>query len=314
MREFYQEIADRKRKGEALTVLEEVVFFEYREKADEAWFHDQKFAEFLAGIACREQDARAHGSGEEDWLVARFHESLKNAGEPAEKPVRKRRTRPDRQHAEIYSLRRQGLSPEQVADRLKISADAVRDADDVLSFWYHQLETGNPHIDRKVQINPRAQTMAALMKCRYRVVYKDEGNRTRYRFYCADKLLGIGSVQHGKDFPLVLQCNGMFLNGRPADGTIVDADDPSLVLARLTWQGDCRELRLNQSSGAVTITIRSEQDALACSIGDRICARIHILPEQRISDWHMQVCMNVSEELPEETAFLLMAVPCMTIG
>ena len=159
----------------------------------------------------------------------------------------------------------------------------------------------------------------------YRLLRRENTGITQYRFYRGERLLGTGSAWITRDFPLVLRCAGLIMNSTfDPDKTIipgisreiVDADNATAVVARLTYLGISRyELVMNWDTGAVAVQIRSSEQGHRFFQGDREIAHMTRMTGLRHgSDWEEIFCLQTETELDDETVMLMMSYPLLRFG
>ena len=226
----------------------------------------------------------------------------------------------------VLTLKQQGLSTEEAAEALHISCQTIINAEEQLLRLYRRTYR-TPFMDTApadIKI-PHVQTLNALSGGTFRVFRHEATGVTRYRFYHQDRLLGTGAVTMGRDFPVVLQCNGLLLNSRlnpdqtivpGCSRTIVDADNATAAVARLTYlKSGQHKLQLNWDTQPMTLQIDSEGDTHLCFMNHQLIAKILPLEEvQRMGDWELRYCMKPEGNLSDETAVLLMSFPMLRFG
>ena len=322
MREFYEQTVRRWLGTESwedweMSPLEAVVWQECREAEDARLVHDHVFNLMLKEIGRLEAEARAYGAGEEDWMLSSFHRVLQDAGN-CEENCRQRRLLEYAEAAKVYPLRRQGYSPEETAAKLELSAEAVREAErKLLRLFRRKTASSGYHVPASLR-DDRTRTLLALEKGSYRIFRRKTDSGVQYRFYCRERLLGTGSAGSGADFPLVLSCGALVFNSSfdpdstvfpGLSRTVVDADDPTVEAARLTWlEADRYAFRLNLEPEAVTVRIENHRFFR----DDRPMGEILPLGQtQHMGHWELDFCADLPESLSDEAALLLMSFPLM---
>lgn len=332
MKEFYEQTVRRWLGVETwdaweMSPLETVVWQECRRPEDARRVHDHAFDLMLKEIDRLEAEAGAYGGGEEDWMLASFHRVLQEAGEyeetgdrdlSCEESLKRRHLSEYRQAAKVYPLRRKGYSPEETAAKLELSEETVSEAERKLLRLFRQKTASSGYHSPASLREDRTRTLLALEKGSYRIFRRKTEKGVQYRFYCRDRLIGIGSAGLGADFPLVLSCGALVFNSSfdpdstvfpGLSRTIVDADDPAAEAARLTWlEADKYALRLNREPELVTFRVEDHRFFR----DDRPMGEILPLGQtQHMGDWELDVCMDFSEPLSDETALMLMSFPLL---
>jgi hypothetical protein len=220
-------------------------------------------------------------------------------------------------------LRKQGLSVNETAARLKLTEDAVIEAEQQLIRMYERIYRRTEIIRKGCPAADNAAlTLLHLMAGHYRAFRRNDTGVTSYWFYRKDQLLGTASAYAMPDFPVVLRSNGLIFNSTfdPSQTIfpgltriIVDADDPSAVAARLTWlETRSHELQMHWTTGTVTVRIRSQGNLHGFYANDRLIAEVLPLPEkQHMGNRELAFCIQTHEALPDETALLLMSFPLL---
>lgn len=310
MREFYEDILHRREAGKSLSPLDRVVLLEAMTPEDRLQQHKQALRQILEQLDRREAEAREFGSGQPDWAVAALHKALHSGN------LRNKRA------AEIYPLLRQGLTTEELAAKLGLTREETLRAENRLMILYRRIVNRSDETQETAPGDPRGQLFLQLMRGKYRVFRRSDTGVVQYRFYHRAQLLGTGSAQVLPDFPIVLRCNGLLFNSSFDPKTtvfpglsrdITDGDDPSLVAARLTWlTPERQELRLNWTETPLTVRIHSRENAHRFYVEDRLIAEILPLPQkQSMFDWELSSCMQVYEDISDETALFLMSFPLL---
>lgn len=321
MREFYEDIL--KRNPPKPTALERAVLWECAQAEDLTKLHELRMEQMMEDIRHRKAEAEAFGEGSADWAVATFEGLLIRAlkyGDPmtreemmglspAELSLRRTAQR-NRPAAEAYELRKQGLA----CENREVERKLLRLYESVVG-----------RMEGKVRAEGiQVQTLRTLQDSQW-VFRKEDANGIHYRFYRQSHLLGTCAVQLLTDRSMVIQCGGLLFNSRfdPQDTVvpnvfrdIVDADDPTLRVGRLTWLAPGRhELTLFWETGPMTVQICREEGELNFYLENRCIAGTVSLPEkQEMLGWELSMCMKFHEHFSAETELLLMCVPLLCFG
>ena len=315
MREFYEDIL--KRNPTRPTPLEKMIRWECALHEDLTELHEKRMEQILKDI-----QRRKTGS-EPDWVVTIF-EGLMNralhygdpctpeeleACSPGERHMRQI-ARLNRPAAQAYELRKQGSPCEDKAAERTM----IRRYESLVGRMDGEVSAEGDHV----------RTMKALMDSVW-TFRRDVTGMVQYRFYEQGRQLGSATTLILPDFPEMIQFNGLIFNSNFDPNTtivpgisrdIIDADDPSLVAGRLTWEErGCHKLELFWYDAPLTILIRKEQDATKFYMQDRCVAETIALPEvQKMGEWEVATVVKFHEELPLATRVMLMSVPTLSIG
>lgn len=343
MREFYQDFKDRRlTPGSANWAVSapftRILCLEGSTEEENAASREEGIREMLADIARRESDAELFGEGTPDWVVSAFHHTLgpgkQNTPQLTKEDLRHMDLSPSEismilRHqrnglaADVYRLRREGLSTAETAAKLEISEEEVQKAEHRLISLYRGVRKGREEGGRRGSLNdPDTQTFLTLLRGTYRIFRQVREDTTHYCFYFKDRFLGSGYVSEGRETLAVLRCGTLILNcafdpGKPpAPGDsrrILDADNATSTVAQLTWlENGVQALRLNWDNGSQAFRIQSEGDAYRIFREDRTVARLLPLPvTQQVNGWELPMCMQAYDLLPDETAMLLMCFPLL---
>jgi len=145
----------------------------------------------------------------------------------------------------------------------------------------------------------------------------------QYRYYDQNhRMLGNAATQILPDFPTLLQCNEMIFSSSFDIQTtifpgvfrnIVDADDPTILAARIIWLGTgLYELEIFWDDQPLLIQIRSSENTHRFFSKDKLIAEIDVLPPtQQPENWALTIRMNCHVMLSDETRVLLMSFPML---
>lgn len=324
MREFWPDIMERWLSWESwdhekVSMLESMIYEECALPEERMRIKEHDLQLLMEEIQKREADAKRYGDGEEDVLLSVFGACLRKRNRRS----RIRRKRDEIRLEEVYDLLRQGLSWEMICRKMNISLEQAFDAvSDIFSCYDDaEIQTGERSVDRKQGVI-NMQTAVTLWYGTWRVLRQDTTGAVRYRFYYRDRLVGTATAMVCPGFPVVLQQGGMILNSSfdpeqtifpGVSREIVDADNCSESVARLTWQGSGEHtLTVNWGAEPQTVRILTKDEEHQFWVEDRQIALIRKLPQrQSISDWEVGWCLRPMEELPDEMAMLLMSFPML---
>ena len=342
MKEFYKKIMEQQLAATSWgefhnynSPLEKLIHDECMSTEDSIRLHDHEFTLLLKDISQRA--AEAENFGGTDWIVSRFQfdledaltndpnltkESLRHSNLSPHELSKLLRGIKNRESAVIYNLRKQGLSAKDISAQLKISEEEVRKVEHKLLRKYHTLCRQFEGSSSKSDDNLKLETFHALDSGHYRVFQKHVTGSTRYYFYHKDRLLATGLSLVLPNFPFVLQHNALIFNSIfdpmktifPGQfRTMIDADNPEAVIAKLTWLDNGRhQLQLNFDNETITFMVHTENKTHRFFKEDQLIAEILPLPiKQQLFDCELDNCMKVHEELSDETALLLMCFPLL---
>lgn len=342
MNSFYHHIVERLMAAKNLndvhlSPLEATALHECRCSEDELRLHDHNFRLMLEDIDRRKREAALYGEGEDDWALDAFHLTLAHKQETARQTeqqllsedglsdrqtIKLQRSREIQLASAVYSCRVQGLSTAETAKQLQVTEDEVTNAERQLVRLYSTSTKNGGEQPRISLASPYAQTRMALQSGTYRLFRQDVTGAVKYRFYCADRLLGTGTALVMPDFPVILCCGGLILNSSfdaeqsivpGVSRTVIDADNATAEVARLTYLGKgLHELQLNWDTGTVTIRILSQDGKHAFYQDERLIAEIIPLPlPQQMFDWEINYCLRPHEALSDEMGTVLLSFPLL---
>ena len=302
---YCEEILEKRRKGESLSALEQVLFHEYLEAEKPQvleFFRKRRRQAFLNRIALRKAEEAAYGEGTGDVVLARFEHSV------GRKP----------QRWQIYQLMHDHSSQE-IARELGMSLSEVIGQETVIMGLYGGI--GNPGKRAPRSVAPALAI--ATGPCRT-FIRKDRTGLVEYRFCYKTRRTGSATVEILPGFPMVIRTeDGMILNSSFDVETtihpglyrdITDADNPTVPVARLVWN-DWGEHELHLPGGKIMkICTRGERHYFY--LDDRMVAKTNPLPEnQKATDgFELCGCMKLCEETDDTTALLMQLFPVIRFG
>ena len=339
MRAFYDEIMKRidiASEGQTapLTSLERIIISENMPLTEKLRRSEVYLDRMLRDMAMREAAAARFGDGEKDVFVSVFRDDLGPDRKVLEE-YKKRALSDEEEYwikryerngwaADVYKLLRQGTPPEELGAALGISEEEILDAYCCLHNAYENAARRCGELPRpnNRQLTPEIWTHYVLLMGHYRVFRQENTGETQYRFYHKGRLMGTGSAYIVPGFPLVLRCGGLILNSKfdpsrtvvpGVSREIVDADNATATVARLTWLGDSRyELTMNWDTGTENLEIQTDgQNHIIYRGGRRIAAIYALTDPQRLLEWEVNYCLSTKEIFTDETALLLMSFPLL---
>ena len=151
---------------------------------------------------------------------------------------------------------------------------------------------------------------------------------TEYRIYCRDRLLGTAGCQGGRDFSVVIHCNGNTFYSS-FDKTIaygvtrdvIDADAPCETVAQLRWWEAGEEQKLDIYSAQDPQSFRVWRHPARYSSWNvydfrdfSLKCRGEMLPlpqRQFLGEWELIYCAKLVEGFSDQTALLMMCYPLL---
>lgn len=339
MKEFYDEIMKRidlasEEQTISLTSLDSIIISENMPLPEKLRRFEVDLNRMLRDVAMREVAAARFGDGEKDVFVSVFHnnvgpdrktlEEYKIRALSYEEEYWVKRQEKNGWAADVYKLLRRGTPPEELGAALGISEEEILDAYCCLHNAYEDAARRCGELPRlnNRQLTPEIWTRYVLLTGHYRVFRQENTGETQYRFYNKERLMGTGSAYIVPGFPVVLRCGGLILNSKfdpsmtlvpGVSREIVDADNATATVARLTWLGDSRyELVMNWDTGTENLEIQTDgQNHIIYREGRRVAAIYALTDPQHLLNWEVSYCLSTKENFSDETALLLMSFPLL---
>ena len=324
VKSFYEEIRKRKMNGEKLSPLESVIMCECATMEDRLAFHDRRCRLFLEDIDQQEASSTKQFS--------RFHDLLEQAQKSSQSAVWEamnalpprglsvlRRNQRNRQAANVFVQMRQGLSPDEIAEKLGISSSAVRNEQRRLIRLYNNIVKEH----HRHTADSNFQTLSTLLKGTYRSFQRMDTGCNSYCFFHRDQVIGTASAQILPNFPLIIQSDGLILSScfNPENTVfpgvireIIDVDNSAAPFARLIWKGmGIHHLQLNWDTGTVLIDILSEGEKHQFYQEERLIATILPMPlPQKLFDWEVRYCLQTHDQpITDQLAVMLLSFPLL---